>query len=476
MTWLLLRDGLRLAFLLRPRTVPECHSARPILILLLLQAIASLPAAWLLSEPPRMFEPAGLAYPLVSLALTLLAATGLATGMRRTGLTLTLAGWLLAASLPGWLAISLALRFAPDEADWPVFWVTGAAWAAMVLARILATIGPINARSLLGTVAALLLAVLPWWVVETPDFIATDWSDWVDDDAPAARLPFPERTLYAQSALLDASLRALAPQRPGHVDLYTIGFAGDADERAFRNEVDFLVQLGIHRFDAAGRSVRLINQVDTATTVPLATVTNLERALAGVAERMDPDEDILLLYLSSHGSEDHMLYVNQPPLPLRQLGPQRLRRALDEAGIRWRVIVVSACYSGGFIDPLAGPETLVITAAAADRTSFGCGNSADATWFGESFLVDGLNHTADFRLAFLQALESIAARERAQGYEASEPQWSMGEAVAAQLSQWRDALPPGRATAFVPNAPVASRRATDATPALSPDEPAAPAE
>ena len=61
--------------------------------------------------------------------------------------------------------------------------------------------------------------------------------------------------------------------------------------------------------------------------------------------------------LTSHGSEDHEFYINQPPLPLDPLTPQRLRVALDASGIRWRVIVVSACYSGGYIEALrAGRE------------------------------------------------------------------------------------------------------------------------
>ena len=40
-----------------------------------------------------------------------------------------------------------------------------------------------------------------------------------------------------------------------------------------------------------------------------------------------------------------------------------LRAALDESGIRNRVIAVSACFSGGWIEPLATDSTLIMTAA-----------------------------------------------------------------------------------------------------------------
>ncbi len=45
---------------------------------------------------------------------------------------------------------------------------------------------------------------------------------------------------------------------------------------------------------------------------------------------------------------------------------------IDESGLTNLIVVVQACYSGSFVDNLAAPDRMVITAAAADRTSFGC--------------------------------------------------------------------------------------------------------
>src|SRR3546814_1766943 len=92
---------------------------------------------------------------------------------------------------------------------------------------------------------------------------------------------------------------------------------------------------------------------------------------------MDRDEDLLLLYLTMHGTEDHELAVTFPPLLEEWITPPQLRAALDDAGIRNRVVVISACFSGGFIPDLRDARTLVITAARADRASFGCGSRSE---------------------------------------------------------------------------------------------------
>ena len=209
----------------------------------------------------------------------------------------------------------------------------------------------------------------------------------------------------------------------------------------FRNEISYLRQLSAQRLDADGRMLSLVNHPRSIDDTPIASVTNLRAALRGIGKRMDRDEDILLLFLTSHGSEDHEFYLNLGGLPLDQLDPPSLRSALDEAGIRWRVLVVSACYSGGFIETLSAPETLVITAARADRPSFGCGVQSEITWFGEAFLTEALNTTTDFIGAFEQARVAIRKREREEDERASHPQIAAGAAIGAQLARWRAQLP-----------------------------------
>ena len=82
---------------------------------------------------------------------------------------------------------------------------------------------------------------------------------------------------------------------------------------------------------------------------------------------------VLLLYIATHGSSDHTLLVDMDPIPLDQIDPDGLVDILSKQPFRWKVVVVNACYSGGFVPKLRGTGTLVLTAARSDRTSFGCG-------------------------------------------------------------------------------------------------------
>jgi hypothetical protein len=181
--------------------------------------------------------------------------------------------------------------------------------------------------------------------------------------------------------------------------------------------------------------VRLINNPKTVLDTPIASRTSLKAALRAVAEAMDDGEDVLVLFLTSHGSENHRFSLTLWPMGFHELDPPALRQALDESGIRNRVVIVSACYSGGFVQPLAGAETLVITAAGRDRTSFGCSNEAEWTYFGRAFFDEALRQTRSFARAFELALPVIARREQAESFEPSQPQISMGATIAATLVQ-----------------------------------------
>ena len=286
-----------------------------------------------------------------------------------------------------------------------------------------------------------------------PDWLAALLPTQQDDaDNPTDIDPVAsyEDLMYAQPDLVDASLHHLRAHTSGTIDLYALGFAGDGDENVFRNEVDYLPKLLAQRFGAGGRTVQLINSPDTFNRTPLATRTNLYETLSGIAKTMDPNEDILLLFLTSHGSHDHQLYVAMGAMPLDQLTPTDIRDALDAAHIRWRVVVISACYSGGFIPALREPHTMIITAARSDRTSFGCGSDSQITWFGKAFLTQALNQTTDFHDAYLQASQTIASWEKRDRETPSEPQFWEGSLIQQHLDTWRASLTPGAPVAFVP--------------------------
>ena len=163
---------------------------------------------------------------------------------------------------------------------------------------------------------------------------------------------------------------------------------------------------------------------------------------------MDRDEDVLFLFLTSHGSHDQKFSMQFHPLQLADLTPIDVRRMLDDAGIRYRVVVVSACYSGGFVESLKDDDTLIVTASAPDRNSFGCSNEADFTYFGKAYFDEALRSTDSFIEAFDIAVPRIAAREKQEGYDPSNPQISVGANIAAKLDRLRrDVQAEGAATA-----------------------------
>jgi len=182
------------------------------------------------------------------------------------------------------------------------------------------------------------------------------------DDAPAwpDSAPTPEQVLYAQSKLLQEAIAKLMPRVPDKVNLYFVAFAGDGEENVFRNEAEYADKVLTRRFDAAGHDLLLMNNPATLDEHPLASLSNLETALKAVGEKMDRDADVLLLFLTSHGTKDHLLYVSMDPLPLDQIAPDDLADALAKSGIRNKVVVISACYSGGFIDALKDDSPTVI--------------------------------------------------------------------------------------------------------------------
>ena len=259
-----------------------------------------------------------------------------------------------------------------------------------------------------------------------------------------------EAAFYAQPALLADMLNNVQPQRPTIHDWYFMGVAGHGEQDVFRSEIELTKEYFDHQFGTAGRSVELINNANTLSALPIASKTSIERALQSIAKKMDVNEDVLFLTLTSHGG-DKVIEMSNPPLALDNVDAKWLRQSLDKSGIKWRVIVVSACYSGSFINELKSPYTLVITASAANKSSFGCSNEAEYTYFGQAFFAESLPKLRRFQPAFEAASKRIAEREKMMGFEPSEPQLVMGEAIKARLPEFENSLKPLPAVVIAPS-------------------------
>lgn len=323
----------------------------------------------------------------------------------------------------GWLA------FESDAAQW-LYWVLYfglIAWMLAALVNLTARFdGP---RWRLLAFAAVLfglsaLAVLQFpdrpWVAETDDTAA--------EEPEPPRLHLSQEVFEAQQNLWPALAANLQARRDGVVNVYGLVFAPYADEDVFRRESTLVADVLRQRFDADGRVIQLLNHPDTGRSVPWATPQNLHRAIDLLAGRMDRDHDLLVVYLTSHGAQDFQLAASNWPLDVDPIDPALLRRELDGAGIRNRVIAISACFSGGWIEPLANDDTLVMTAADADHTSYGCGSRSELTFFGRAMFDEQLRQTHSFTQAFARALPVIAQREKEAGKEdgPSNPQMRLG--------------------------------------------------
>ncbi|MCF5778330.1 peptidase C13, partial [Pseudomonas poae] len=199
-----------------------------------------------------------------------------------------------------------------------------------------------------------------------------------------------------------------------------LAVAGDGKQSVFLREADYVSNMLATRFGARGQ-IRLVNHRDHITDRPLATRESLRRAVQTLAERSGP-EDLVFIYLTSHGTHEHELVLDQPRMELADLPADELAAVLTPLQNRDKIIVISACYSGGFIPALKDEHTLIMTASRADRVSFGCSEEADFTYFGDALFAQAFNQTDDLQQAFKLAQLHVTEREQADNFEASEPQ------------------------------------------------------
>lgn len=273
-----------------------------------------------------------------------------------------------------------------------VFEVLLFAWMIAVCMRAVFVVSdrPVRRRRWRALFGGLLLSLPLWWAPFAGP-LAGWWTDGDDPQLNEAANPASEPVMAAQTYLLAHALDDLEDPRPGVPDLYFIGFAPDARQPGFRAEIDDVRQAMDDRFGTAGRSMNLVNHASAVAEAPFATLTNLHRVLTQIGEAIERDDDVVMLYLAAAGTRDHGLAAVHPPLDLVSLTPQALKQLLDNAGIRYRVIVVSSCAAGEWLDGLRDADTAVLVATTGDDRPAGCAAGDSPAPFGRDFAANALH-------------------------------------------------------------------------------------
>jgi hypothetical protein len=251
--------------------------------------------------------------------------------------------------------------------------------------------------------------------------------------------------------LIGSALANLPPQRPGVVDTYVLS-ASFWNDPVFEREASEAAGILGRRYDATERTVILSagRGPTTPRTYASSTPNNFNAALGKIGKIIDPKEDLVVVFFTSHGGQDGAVAIQEKGRMGGALRALNLRTALQQAGIGNKLVIVSACFSGHFILPFSDPNTVVLTAAAADKTSFGCEPSRDWTFFGDALFNHALRGGSNIIDSFDEARALItrwegdvhatweaapaAQRARQPAPQQSNPQSNVGDSALAVIS------------------------------------------
>ena len=241
---------------------------------------------------------------------------------------------------------------------------------------------------------------------------------------------------YAQHRKLSAAIDGLKSQRPGVVDAYIVVAGFDSDP-VFGREAAETAKVLARRYDAIGRTIVLsAGSGATDKAIPDGSPANFEVALGAISAKMDVKEDVLILYTTSHGAPEIGLAYRDGDHGFGWIGPKRLADLLNGAGIKRRMVMLSACYSGELLPHLANDTSVIITAADRDQTSFGCAPGNDWTFFGDALINTALRAPQPLEAAVAQAFDLIRSWETSKHLTSSRPQFYTG----SEARIWLDAL------------------------------------
>ena len=448
------------------RTAPD---PRPVGLPSLLIAIVGLAALrvalqFVAAGPGGAFNPYGLNALVAWLALeAVIAALFVPQAARLTALSAIVA-LIFVAELAAYAA-KIAVTLLPaalvsnavlNAASVAIFALISVWWIGATIA-VLRSCAPLRWFPVLGRVVALWVALLAITMIvpHAPVFVGRDFdvhsaNAWealrARTAASAANAGNAQgdaaRFEQSQRSLLQAEVAALVPPKQGATNIYAVGIAGWAGQDVFLKELDGgLAALG-DILPIKGHTLRLVNQRETLESLPLANSANFAAAVHAIGEQMNKNDDVLLLLMTSHGQSTGF-GLRLPNQTVVELTPTEVAATLDKAGIKNRIVIVSACFAGVFVPPLANDNTIVLTAADEKNTSFGCAPERDWTYFGDAFFRQSVRPGRDLQHAFDNARMLIHGWELMDHATPSNPQGHFGPALVAKLAPFFASSPGG---------------------------------
>jgi hypothetical protein len=432
-----LAAGLRLALFLPVGRASFRISVTQLLLVVALSAAIDIDADWVRAAHEARFSLLGLHGEIFALGLLALASATLAI-LRRDGELYLALPIVVLASFPIVQIVHVlpdlprtADRVTPEARALIEYAVL--AWMFIIAMRaVYVCTDPARSRRRLWAAAGGLLLIAPFWFAPLLGPLEPWWRE-IDASLadPGAISPASEAVLAAQQFMLDRALDQLEEERPGVSDLYFVAFAPDARRAGFIADVDAAQRTMDERWDTQGRSVVMLNSPETVAERPFASITHLRQVLLEIGDIIDADDDVVMVYVTGNSRADHTLTAVNPPLELAALSPQGLKQLFDAANIRWRIVVVSTCEAGAWIDALKDDETVVIASSAAGVRGADCAGSLRPGAFASAFFGEAMRRSDDLTAAF------EAARRQLVDQHAAEPVMSVGPAIAEQLKALR---------------------------------------
>ncbi len=386
-----------------------------------------------LASPDREMWYYDLARPLAQLGLAVLAGLLAASILGKSGDALRFVFAFLLIALTCLLLQTALYQLAPDnwlEDPWQT--LIFPMWGVILAVRFVLTASGWNRAAdklRAGVAVALVLGMSLAW---------TDWERALfqyaaaHEDRPRPPELDAEKLWTVQPALLSAAMARLPKSADPAPRTYVLGVAAGGMQRIFGREAAKAGAALAARFGPNSGVVVLSNSEDDMLRLPIANRSNLAAMLDEIGRRADPQRDLVVLYLASHGSRDAILSTGLPDYtPLQPISADFLASALRHAGIGRRIVVVSACYAGSWIKPLASSDAILLTASAANRTSFGCDDQRDTTVFGGAFIRRTGAHSISLEDAFASVRADVNEEEAKSSGARSLPQSFVGAKMQA---------------------------------------------